>query len=71
VTIVLLILAVVAVFRPTSVFRYVGNSIKRTLREWKVLGKFLNLSKIWKKKEKKEKKEKKVKATDEKGQPLN
>lgn len=64
-TIVLLILAVVAVFRPTSVFRYVGNSIKRTLREWKVLGKFLNLSKIWKKKEKK------VKATDKKGQPLN
>lgn len=64
-TIVLLILAVVAVFRPSSVFRYVGASCKKTLREWKVLGKFFNLSKIWKKKEKK------VKVHNEKGQPLN
>ena len=43
-TIVLLILAVVAVYRPTSVYRYLANSLKRTLREWKVLGKL-----IWKK----------------------
>ncbi len=59
-TIVLLILAVVAVFRPSSVFRYVVASLKKTLREWKVMGKFFG-----------KKKEKKVKATDEKDQPLN